>query len=94
MDRHWQPSYLICQPCIVSYNFIGSFESLEDESNYVLERRGARERWPTGMRFNNTAMKQDLEDMYKGLSSDLVRELVGKYHLDFSLFGYDFGQYL
>ncbi|XP_065836642.1 carbohydrate sulfotransferase 14-like isoform X3 [Oscarella lobularis] len=94
MDRHWQPSYLICQPCIVSYNFIGSFESLEDESNYVLERRGARERWPTGMRFNDTAMKQDLENMYKGLSSDLVRELVGKYHLDFSLFGYDFGQYL
>ena len=37
------------------------------------------------MRFNNTASKQDVGNMHRGLNSDLVNDLVGKHHIFRSL---------
>ena len=37
MNEHWMPFYELCQPCAVSYDFVGSFENLELDANQVLK---------------------------------------------------------
>uniref|UniRef100_A0A671YCN5 Carbohydrate sulfotransferase n=1 Tax=Sparus aurata TaxID=8175 RepID=A0A671YCN5_SPAAU len=41
MDIHWEPVSQLCNPCLLRYNFIGKFESLEDEANFLLQSIGA-----------------------------------------------------
>ncbi|XP_078062517.1 carbohydrate sulfotransferase 8-like [Mustelus asterias] len=41
MDIHWEPVSRLCSPCLVHYDFIGHFESLESEADSVLRLIGA-----------------------------------------------------
>ncbi|KAJ8397535.1 hypothetical protein AAFF_G00438110 [Aldrovandia affinis] len=41
MNEHWMPVYNLCQPCAVPYDFIGSYERLQDDARYVLQRVAA-----------------------------------------------------
>ncbi|XP_061577548.1 carbohydrate sulfotransferase 8-like [Cololabis saira] len=41
MDIHWEPVSQLCSPCLLQYNFIGKFESLEEDANFLLQSIGA-----------------------------------------------------
>lgn len=41
MDIHWEPVSQLCNPCLLRYDFIGKFESLEEDANFVLQSVGA-----------------------------------------------------
>ncbi|XP_040893791.1 carbohydrate sulfotransferase 8-like isoform X2 [Toxotes jaculatrix] len=41
MDIHWEPVSQLCNPCLLRYDFIGKFESLEEEANFLLQSVGA-----------------------------------------------------
>ncbi|XP_062318672.1 carbohydrate sulfotransferase 8 [Osmerus eperlanus] len=41
MDIHWEPVSQLCSPCLLKYDFIGKFESLQDEANFLLRSVGA-----------------------------------------------------
>lgn len=41
MDIHWEPVSQLCNPCLLRYNFIGKFERLEEEANFLLRSLGA-----------------------------------------------------
>ncbi|XP_047453274.1 carbohydrate sulfotransferase 8-like isoform X2 [Mugil cephalus] len=43
MDIHWEPASQLCHPCLLRYHFIGKFESLEEEANFLLRGVGAPE---------------------------------------------------
>lgn len=49
MDIHWEQISKLCYPCIINYNFIGKFETLEEDANYLLRLIGA----PKGLTFPN-----------------------------------------
>ncbi|KAJ8419091.1 hypothetical protein AAFF_G00005900 [Aldrovandia affinis] len=36
MDIHWESVNKLCFPCFITYNFIGKFETLEQDANYFL----------------------------------------------------------
>ena len=38
LDEHWIPIYDLCQPCMFSYDFIGSLENLELDLSALLTR--------------------------------------------------------
>lgn len=41
MDIHWEQVNQLCNPCLIDYDFIGKFENMDGESNFVLRRTGA-----------------------------------------------------
>lgn len=41
MDIHWEPVSQLCSPCLLDYDFIGKFETLEEDANFLLRRTGA-----------------------------------------------------
>ncbi|XP_058136106.1 carbohydrate sulfotransferase 8 [Dasypus novemcinctus] len=36
MDIHWDHVSRLCSPCLVDYDFVGKFESMEDDANFFL----------------------------------------------------------
>ena len=94
MNEHWQPFDRLCQPCVISYDFIGDYESLEDEANYVLEKSGTSVRWPPRQGFYKPTKDDEVKKFYGSVEMALVKRLLEKYQLDFTLFGYDPNRYL
>uniref|UniRef100_A0A3Q4GD45 Carbohydrate sulfotransferase n=1 Tax=Neolamprologus brichardi TaxID=32507 RepID=A0A3Q4GD45_NEOBR len=41
MDIHWEPVSQLCSPCFLQFTFIGKFESLERDANFLLRSIGA-----------------------------------------------------
>ncbi|XP_049975199.1 carbohydrate sulfotransferase 8 [Alexandromys fortis] len=36
MDIHWDHVSRLCSPCLIDYDFVGKFESMEDDANFFL----------------------------------------------------------
>lgn len=90
MNEHWMPVYNLCQPCAVSYDFIGSYEHLESDSDFVLQRIGAPPsvHFPERQTWYKPVTMETLHYYLCSLPQKLLRELLPKYILDFSLFTY------
>ncbi|XP_026880237.2 carbohydrate sulfotransferase 14 [Electrophorus electricus] len=90
MNEHWMPVYNLCQPCAMEFDFIGSYERLENDAAYVLERIGAPEniRFPERQTWYKPVTKETLHYYLCNVPQKLLRELLPKYILDFSFFSY------
>ncbi|XP_062813375.1 carbohydrate sulfotransferase 14 [Anolis carolinensis] len=90
MNEHWMPIYNLCQPCAVRYDFIGSYERLKEDADYVLERVQAPSfvRFPERQSWYKPVTPETLHYYLCNTPRDLIEQLFPKYILDFSLFAY------
>ncbi|XP_074088142.1 carbohydrate sulfotransferase 14 [Macrotis lagotis] len=90
MDEHWMPAHQLCQPCAVRYDFVGSYERLEADANRVLEwvRAPPAVRFPARQAWYRPASPESLHYHLCNTPRALLRDLLPKYILDFSLFAY------
>ncbi|XP_040267515.1 carbohydrate sulfotransferase 14 [Bufo bufo] len=90
MNEHWMPIYNLCQPCAVPYDFIGSYERLGEDANQVLEAIGAPSyiRFPERQAWYKPVTKETLRYFLCNTPQGLLRELLPKYIMDYSLFAY------
>lgn len=93
MDIHWEKVTKLCYPCLISYDFLGKFETLEEDANYFLQLIGA----PKGLKFPNfkdrhssdertsaQVVRQYLKDL-SGAERQLIYDF---YYLDYLMFNY------
>ncbi|CAL8256278.1 unnamed protein product [Merluccius merluccius] len=90
MNEHWMPVYNLCQPCAVPYDFVGSYEHLQRDAERVLRRVGAPDhvRFPVRQAWYKPVTAATLHYYLCGLPQKLLKDLLPKYILDFSLFTY------
>lgn len=90
MNEHWMPIYNLCQPCAVRYDFIGSYERLTVDANYILEHVQAPSfiRFPERQSWYKPVTRETLQYYMCNTQRGLIKELLPKYILDFSLFAY------
>lgn len=90
MNEHWMPVYNLCQPCAVAYDFIGSYERLQEDARFVLQRVAAppQVQFPQRQTWYRPVTPQTLQYYLCSLPPRLLSELLPKYILDFSLFSY------
>ncbi|KAK7889596.1 hypothetical protein WMY93_025156 [Mugilogobius chulae] len=86
MNEHWMPMYNLCQPCVVSYDFIGSYENLERDAEYVLQQIKAPPtvHFPERQGWYKPITAETLHYYLCSLPQRLLKELLPKYILDFS----------
>lgn len=81
----------LCNPCGIEYDFIGKFENLPDDADYVLRWLGVEDlvgNFPTTQKSKAEA---DVAFQYlKELSSSIKMSFLAKYRLDFLSFHYEF----
>lgn len=93
MNEHWMSVYDICQPCLIPYDFIGSFEFLNLDTKALLEQLNVPKgiSFPKKQAFYQAALNRDSVDVfYRNISTEQYRALHGKYMNDFKCFGYRF----
>lgn len=90
MNEHWMPIYNLCQPCAVRYDFIGSYERLNEDANHVLEKVQAPSfiRFPERQSWYKPVTAETLHYYLCNTQRRLIKELLPKYILDFTLFAY------
>ena len=89
-NEHWVPQYQITFPCAIPYNFIGKFETLYQDMDFVV-RKLYKLNETTSLPFSawKTATDESkIARFYKDIpreNIDLLREI---YKYDFMLYGY------
>ena len=91
MNEHWMPFYELCQPCAVSYDFVGSFENLEADANQVLKELNVNEEvsFPKQQSYYKPGGKGYVEsEKFSDASPDILKKALRIYDLDYKLFSY------
>ncbi|XP_070765730.1 carbohydrate sulfotransferase 8-like [Enoplosus armatus] len=93
MDIHWEQANQLCNPCLIDYDFIGKFENMEEESNFLLRLTGAPPNLtlPSFKDRNPTEKRTSIQITQKYFSqvSMLERQRVYDfYYMDYLMFNY------
>lgn len=97
MDRHWMPYDSLCHPCLIYYDYIGSFENLHSDAQDLLEKLQVSDK--VQFPFNITSRykvstRLMAKEYFKSITRDVKKELYEKYRDDFKMFGYSADEYL
>lgn len=93
MDIHWEKVSKLCFPCVIKYDFVGKFETLEEDANYFLRLIGApeelkfpnfKDRHSSDERTNAHVVRQYLKDLTR-TERQLIYDF---YYLDYLMFNY------
>jgi hypothetical protein len=94
-DVHWKPYSSLCQFCLIKYNFIGKFETLEQDLPKLIKYLGLNSNdWIKENYFNSGKTKENYKLMFSNLNQKLICYLKYFYQNDFQLFDYHIEDYL
>jgi len=82
-DIHWVSQYELCQPCAISYDFIGHYETLWLDGDYVLQRLGIN----SDVRFPRWT-KNRTDSAFENVRPEYMKRLRKLYSRDYDFFGY------
>ncbi|KAI5097981.1 carbohydrate sulfotransferase 8, partial [Silurus meridionalis] len=93
MDIHWEPVSQLCSPCLLDYDFIGKFETIEEEANFLLHRVGAPKNltFPTFKDRNPEAARTSTritQHYFTQLSASDRQRVYDFYYMDYLMFNY------
>ncbi|XP_019907469.1 carbohydrate sulfotransferase 11-like isoform X2 [Esox lucius] len=94
-NEHWERVHSLCHPCLIHYDVVGKYETLEQDSSSVLRLAGAEGevRFPAtgkGTRTNGDMAAQ----FFRNVSPFYQKKLYNLYRMDFLLFNYSNPEYL
>nr|XP_039271225.1 carbohydrate sulfotransferase 14-like [Styela clava] len=92
MNEHWAPMHTLCQPCVVDYDFIGSYDNLYEDSEKVLQQIKAPKdlHFPTRQSYYSPSSLSTTAYYYSVVNNTYLESLFAKYYQDFALFSYPF----
>ena len=94
MDGHWQPYAVVCQACKFKYNFIGKYETFNDDFTSLLKRLDVSA-WNNQKRRGASGHTVwDYQKLFSSLPDDLICRLKHLYNDDFQLFNYRVEDYV
>uniref|UniRef100_A0A3B3CCH4 Carbohydrate sulfotransferase n=1 Tax=Oryzias melastigma TaxID=30732 RepID=A0A3B3CCH4_ORYME len=95
LNEHWQTVYQLCHPCHIHYDMVGKYETLEDDSNYLLELVGVGNflRFPSYAKSTRTTDIMTAQ-FFSNISSQQQIQVYQLYKMDFHMFNYSIPSYL
>ena len=87
-QEHWALYNNLCHLCSIDYDIIGKYESLEDDSNYVLDIIGASSklRFP---KFVPSKTTENLIKYYNKVPNSIKSRILDIFNIDFEMFEYN-----
>lgn len=90
---HWEPANSLCHPCLIEYNLIGKYESLDKDSSLLLEEINANTlvSFPErSAHYTHKPTSEVLAEGYEGITPEYLNKLKKKYKADYDIFNYTF----
>jgi len=98
LDRHWIPQNELCRVCHLRWDFIGHYDTLLEDSDYVVsklksrimdvEQRGRVANITFPADSGHRKSSEFLQQMYATVPATHVRALYKLYAVDYALFGF------
>ncbi|OCT83346.1 hypothetical protein XELAEV_18025885mg [Xenopus laevis] len=86
-NEHWERVHSLCHPCIIHYDVVGKYETLEDDAEYLLQLIGVGVKFPSSSKTTRTTDGMAAE-FFKTVPLFYQRRLFNLYKMDFLLFNY------
>jgi hypothetical protein len=94
MNYHWQPYSVLCQVCKFKYNFIGKYETFNDQFTDFVKLFNLSD-WNIQKRNGASGLTTwDYQKFYSTLPDELICQLITLYYEDFRLFNYRVDDYV
>lgn len=94
-DVHWQPYSKLCKACLLKYNFVGKYETMQDDLERLLTRlQLPTEDWIERSFQKTGKTKANYQALYAKLPDKIICRLQRFYKDDFALFDYHPEDYL
>jgi hypothetical protein len=85
-NRHWRPMDDLCFPCSIDYTILGKFETLVEDSNFVLHSIGVKDmKFPSG----TPTIRNFMKEYYNSIPVSFIPKITNIYKNDLELFDYD-----
>lgn len=94
LNPHWRQFYRLCHPCQVKYDFIGKYDTLDEDVDKLLNILNLEDviRFPKAKPGVPTS---DIMRMYfKNVTSQELHKLWKLYAVDYNMFGYKYPNFL
>ncbi|XP_033745750.1 carbohydrate sulfotransferase 14-like [Pecten maximus] len=90
-NSHWRRYTSLCLPCVIKYDFVGKYETINRDADFILKEIGV----PPNIRFpqrsetyKTVATVKTFEKFYSQIPTEYIRKLMNIYQSDYDLFGY------
>ena len=94
-DVHWQPYSKLCKVCLFKYNFIGKYETMEEDLEQLILHLGLKSSdWNDKNYFKTGKTQENYKLLYSNLTNRVICDLKHFYKDDFNLFDYRLEDYL
>lgn len=86
-NAHWRPQSNLCHPCHIQYDFIGHYETLQDDATFILKQANLQDKvlFPQWQPTNTSLF---MHEYYSGVSPLRLSQLKSIYKEDIGVFGY------
>lgn len=89
LNEHWEQYYKQCHPCLVGYDFVGTFENAEEDTKAVLEKvKSTKLIKPPYILDRQVLTQSELTKYYSQVKARELNSLFKVYSADYTLFGY------
>lgn len=85
-NEHWKPISELCYPCLIRYDFIGKYETLQSDAEFLLKAINQSDIKFPKVRISNTTSQ--ITKYYNTLPPQIIARLYNIFILDFKLFSY------
>ena len=94
-NEHWAPMSSLCHPCHISYDFIGKYESLDDDVSLLLKEMSVYDQinFPErGDTYKTERTEDTMLEHFQTIPSQYLQDIWKLYLQDYILFGYPYPQ--
>lgn len=89
LNEHFVPEYLLCHPCDINFDYIGKYESINRDTDYIFQRLGVGIKFPgKNDNYSSVSTTSVAESYYKPVSSQTLKEVMKILSPDYTIFGY------
>jgi len=91
VDGHWQPQYDVCRPCHIKYDFLGYYETMQNDAKHVLSKIAdfSHAQFPQSDFDSRLPNSNTYLNLFENVSVDDIRAILNFYKKDYKVFGYD-----
>lgn len=90
-DAHWRPYQDLCHPCLLRYDVIGKYETLDEDVHSILRHIGVEHLIHFPDKPKKILKTSDrLKEAYSNITASARRQLWHLYETDADMFGYQF----
>ena len=95
VNAHWREYYKLCHPCVVNYDVIGKYETLDRDVDYVLKILGLDDtiKFPPKPKMKGPSTRELMASAFQNITSEEIHQLWEMYAVDFTMFGYEYPDY-